>query len=137
VNEKTPGTIILTFLFIAITALALTIAYPAFPFRAGIGGSPAVPLNTVPKTVAATVGVASAQVLPADPGRASLWMCNASTAATVFWSHSTFGAAAMNTAGSAPLAPGQCAIIDNTPDTDAINMIASGASTPVTIFVWD
>jgi hypothetical protein len=106
-------------------------------FRGGVGGSPAVPLNTLPKTTAATVGVTSAQVLAADPGRASLWMCNASATAIVFWSHGTFGNAAMNTAGSAPIAAGQCAVLDNTPDTDAINMIASAASTPVTLFVWD
>jgi len=93
--------------------------------------------NTIPTTLAVTVGTSSAQAMAADTGRSALYMCNASSTATVFWTHNSFGAAAMNTAGSLPLPAQSCMYIDNTKDTDAINMIASAASTPVTIVYWD
>lgn len=88
-------------------------------------------------TTAVTVGVASGQAIAADGQRSALVLCNASAAATIFWSTGTFGAAAMNTAGSVPLTAQTCYTLDGTKMTDSINMIASGAGTPATILTID
>jgi hypothetical protein len=109
----------------------IVIAVPASAYRPG--GQRA----TVPITIGATVGVASAQAIGADAQRSALLMCNASSTATVFWSHASFGPAVMNAAGSVPLLSQACFLLDGTKDTDAVNMIASAAATPVTIIAWD
>jgi len=92
---------------------------------------------TIPTTVAVTVGTSSAQALAADTGRSALYLCNASAATVIFWSQGSFGAAAMNAAGSLPLLAQSCVLIDGTRDTDSINMIAGAVSTPATIVYWD
>ena len=88
-------------------------------------------------TTSVTVGTSSAQALGVDPSRSFLQMCNLSASATVAWSTLTNGAAALNTAGSLPLAAGACQIYDNVKFTDGVNMIASAVSTPVTILTVD
>jgi len=89
-------------------------------------------------TTSVTVGTSSAQALGVDPNRSYLMMCNLSATATVFWSTLTNGAAVVNGAGSIPLLSQSCTPpFDGIKFTDGINMIASAASTPVTILTVD
>lgn len=88
-------------------------------------------------TTAATVGTSSAQVIAADTGRSALILCNPSASATIYWTWGQFGAAVANGAGSHPLASNTCFLLDGTKAADAINMIASAASSPATIDTLD
>jgi len=96
---------------------------------------------TVPKTWALTIGASSAQVLPANAGRSSLWIHNPSAVGgnTVSLCGAADGGpagngvATVNGAGTITLPPGAFITVDATKWTDAINAIASGGGTPLTI----
>jgi hypothetical protein len=112
-------------------AWAVASSFPALAYR------PGGQVKSVPTTTAASVGTTSTQVLPVDAQRSSLWVCNVSTTTACAMSHGSFGAAALNTAGSVSLAAGGCAVFDNTKNTDSINVICASPSTPITAFAWD
>lgn len=83
-------------------------------------------------TSGASVGVASAQVVAAGVVKSGYLICNESATATVACNFG--GTAVINGAGSFTFTTLQC--ISNPPniiDTSAINCIASGAATPITI----
>jgi hypothetical protein len=120
----------------AVLVLAVLLAFSwvipqAYAYRPGGQRS------TVPVTIAYTAGTSSATAIVADAQRSAWWICDESNTASIAWSHASFGAAALNGAGSITVGPLGCSIIDNTKDTDAINVISTGAATPVTIFTWD
>lgn len=112
-------------------AVAAAIFSPVQAYRPSGQGT------ATPTTTAFTAGTSSAQAIAADPQRSSMQIYNASAAATCFVSHAAFGAAVMNGAGSIPLGPLANWIVDNTKDIDAINVICSASSTPITILTWD
>lgn len=88
--------------------------------------------NTAAVTKTAfTAGVSSAQAL-AGGSRKYLKICNESTGNFIAYN---FGAsAALNTAGNKTMVPYQCdEYADSFVPNDAVNIIASGASTPVTV----
>lgn len=130
-------------------ALALACAVPAFAadqigYAVGNGNlntvpaSPQTPLpvSSPPSSVTgsvtpATIGTSSAQVLAAG-SRRLVTIDNESATATIACA---FGAtAAINTAGSYTIAPGYTRVWDKYPvPADAVNCIASAASTPATV----
>jgi len=93
------------------------------------------PISSTGTTSAATIGTASAQVIAASTVTTGYSICNVSVSAQV--ACRIGGTAAINTAGSYMLDPGQCLM--NSPyilDTGVINCIASVASTPLTVQVY-
>ena len=91
------------------------------------------PSSSADNTIAATVGVTSAQVVAVSATRRVIVAIdNESTSATIACA---FGAtAALNTAGSFTIPPGVTRVWDGTfVPSDAINCIASAGSTPVTV----
>lgn len=86
--------------------------------------------SSVTKT-AATVGTSSAQAL-ASGTRRYLKICNES--ASAFAAYNFGGTAILNSAGGKTLTPYQCdEYAESFVPSDAVNMIASAVSTPVTI----
>lgn len=122
----------------ATVALAQPIQYQQSDLRNNQPVSVAKPLpvaspqsSITGSVTAATIGTSSAQVLAAA-SRQLLAIDNESTTATIACA---FGApAAINTAGSFTLAPGVTRVWKDYPvPADAVNCIASAASTPATV----
>lgn len=92
-------------------------------------------MSTIPSPLpfaAPLVGVASAQVCPANPTRSALFVYNPSLTATIAISPTGL-AAVINGAGSITLPPGVGIELDGF--TTALLAIATAASTPIT--VWE
>lgn len=87
------------------------------------------------KVTAVAVGVASAQAVPQNLSRGGIIFKNESATASIAICPSSFGAAALNTAGSITLAPGGSITIDNVRTVDSFNAIASVAGAALT--VWE
>lgn len=100
----------------------------------GAGYNAVTPITGTGGVTAVTVGTASAQAIAAATRTAILAFKNESTSASI--AISLGGTAALNTAGSFTIPPGQLLTL-STPayvPGDAINAIASAATTPMTVF---
>lgn len=82
----------------------------------------------------ATVGVASAQCIAENRGRFGIIFHNPSAAASIAITPTSFGAAALNTAGSFMLPPLTTLYLTEVQSVDAFNAIASAGATPLTIW---
>lgn len=86
---------------------------------------------------AITVGVGSAQAIGTNPNRTRILFANVHATNSIAICPASNGAAALNTAGSLTLGPGVAIILDgDSVSYDAFNALASGASTPLTIWEW-
>lgn len=83
---------------------------------------------------AVTVGVASAQAIAQNLTRAGIVFHNASATASIAVVPTTFGAAALNTAGSITIGPLGTIVLTDVRSLDAFNAIASAAGAPLTIW---
>lgn len=97
-----------------------------------------------PFAYALTVGTASVQLVPANPGRKGLMIYNPSNntiaVCPAFTTANAALAAVVNGAGSINIVPGGLLVLPQPGATDAatpaaFNVIASGANSPVT--VWE
>ena len=82
----------------------------------------------------ATIGVASAQAIAAKSTRFGILFQNVHGTQSIALCPVSFGAAVLNSAGSIMLAPGGSLLLTDLRCNDAFNAIASGASTPLTIW---
>jgi hypothetical protein len=84
-----------------------------------------------------SVGVTSAQVVGTNQNRSRIMFANVHATASVAICPTSNGAAALNTAGCLTLGPGMSVILDgDSVSYDAWNAIATGATTPLTIWEW-
>lgn len=86
------------------------------------------------RVTAASVTTSSTQILAENRNRYGIIFQNVHTANPIAITPTSFGAAALNTAGSIMLAAGGSLVITDVRCVDAFNAIAGTGTTPLTIF---
>lgn len=86
------------------------------------------------KVTAVTVTNTSAQAIASNNSRSGIIFHNPSATASIALTPTSFGAAALNTAGSITIGPLGSITLTDVRNVDAWNAISSVASSPLTVF---